>query len=157
MALASYGSRGFTYTPCMLFEIRNTVWYLYLRFLRRLLLKALSADERVFVKISMDEKINPFKRIIMQNYSALQEVYAMADECRIGLEQTGDTIIQKMFYNGWIHDDYVANIFVFAKIGGLYTASPMHLEASPICLLQTGTVFTTSHSICLPRQVHKWS
>ena len=33
------------------------------------------------------------------------------------LEQAGDPDEQNMFYNGWKHDHYVTNIFVFAPDG----------------------------------------
>ena len=46
----------------------------------------------------------------------LKNVYAVTDGLKLTL-QSGDCVIQEMFYNGWKHDNYVGNIFVFAPSG----------------------------------------
>ncbi len=39
------------------------------------------------------------------------------DGLKLYLEQSGDQVIQNMFYNGWIHDHYVSSVFVFRPDG----------------------------------------
>lgn len=36
---------------------------------------------------------------------------------KLHLQQSGDYVIQNMFFNGWTHDNYVGNVFVFAPNG----------------------------------------
>ncbi|KAG9404967.1 hypothetical protein AC1031_004065 [Aphanomyces cochlioides] len=47
----------------------------------------------------------------------LDNVWAVADGLKLYLEQSGDAVIQNMFYNGWTHDHYVSNVFVFCPNG----------------------------------------
>lgn len=47
----------------------------------------------------------------------LQHFYAVAYGLQLTLEQSGDAIIEEMFYNGWTHNHYVNNVFVFAPGG----------------------------------------
>lgn len=56
-------------------------------------------------------------QLIMQKYSTLQDIYAVADWLKLRLEKAADTIIQEMFYNCSSHNHYVVNIFVFAQNG----------------------------------------
>lgn len=45
----------------------------------------------------------------------LRSVYEAADGLKLLLGQTGDSVIQEMFYNGWSQDHYVSNLFVFSS------------------------------------------
>ena len=46
----------------------------------------------------------------------LKDLYCVPDGLKLYLEQSGDYIIQNMFYNGWKHD-HVSNVFVFSPDG----------------------------------------
>ncbi len=47
----------------------------------------------------------------------LTDVFAVANGLKLLLEQCGNTVIQNMLYNGWTHDHYVGNVFVFGPNG----------------------------------------
>lgn len=50
----------------------------------------------------------------------LNHVYAFADGLKLTLEQSGDAIIQEIFYNYWTRNHYVSNVFfLFAPSGVL--------------------------------------
>ena len=54
----------------------------------------------------------------------LKDVYCVADGLKLYLEQSGSYIVQNMFYNGWTHDHYVSNVFVFAPSGVVIACLP---------------------------------
>lgn len=62
-------------------------------------------------------EIEQYKAAFSQKYTTLVDVYAVADGLKLYLEQSSDFVIQNMFYNGWTHDHYVSNVFVFAPAG----------------------------------------
>ena len=80
---------GFTHT-------HNNVW---LRFGRRMLLKALKRHPEAQVKIPGDEEIKEMKKICLQRHDALENVYCFADGLKLMLEQAGEDDIQGMYYN----------------------------------------------------------
>jgi hypothetical protein len=41
---------------------------------------------------------------------------------KLRIQAAGDGRIQEMFYNGWTHDHYVTNLFVFAPDGTIIAA-----------------------------------
>lgn len=50
----------------------------------------------------------------------LEDAYAVVDGLKLRLEQSeqsGDCVIQNMFYNNCTHDHYVGNVFVFSPNG----------------------------------------
>lgn len=63
------------------------------------------------------EEIQAFQASFSSKYSTLAQVYAVADGLKIYLDQSGDCVIQNMFYNGWKQDHYVGNVFVFSPNG----------------------------------------
>lgn len=69
------------------------------------------------IRMPTNEEVSDFKTAFAQKYSMLQDVYAVVDCLKLYLQQNGDAIIQNMFYNGWTHDHYVGNLFVFAPSG----------------------------------------
>lgn len=117
LSLAWYRTRGSIAILCLLFGITHSVCALFLRFARRILVKVLSASDMARVQMPTEREIRLFKSTITGRYSMLQHVYAVADGLKLTLEQSGDSIIQEMFYNGWTHSHYVSNVFVFAPNG----------------------------------------
>lgn len=104
-------------TLCLLFGVTHSVASLYIRFARRLLFKVLRNDDRASIKIPSAEEISLFKQSFREKHSLLPDVYCCADGLKLYLQQAGDCVIQNMFYNGWTHDHYVGNVFVFAPNG----------------------------------------
>ncbi len=45
------------------------------------------------------------------------------DGLKLYLEQSGDQVIQNMFYNRWTHDHYVLLVFVFCPDGTIPIAA----------------------------------
>lgn len=104
---------------CLTFGITASVASLFIRFSRRLVLKMLSTDDKAKVKMPTIDEVREFSKSINEKYSLLQDVYCVADGLKLRLEQTNDCVIQNMFYNGWTHDHYVGNVFVFAPSGAI--------------------------------------
>eukprot|EP00171_Calliarthron_tuberculosum_P005037 IDg5037t1 len=62
-------------------------------------------------------EIDTFKDAFAHKYHSLSDVYAIFDGLKLHLKQSGDCVIQNMFYNGWTLIHYVSNVFVFAPNG----------------------------------------
>eukprot|EP00957_Ditylum_brightwellii_P189428 14418234-Ditylum_brightwellii.AAC.1 len=56
---------------------------------------------------------------IRKKYPLLREeqVFGAIDRLKLYLQQSSDHVIQNMFYNGWKHDHYITNIFLFMPDG----------------------------------------
>ena len=80
---------GFTHT-------HNNVW---LRFGRRMLLKALKQHPMAEVKMPSPQKIAQLKSICHAKHDHLPHVYCFADGLKLMLEQAGEDDIQGMYYN----------------------------------------------------------
>ena len=102
---------------CLLFGITGSVASLFLRFGRRILLKILAKDDQAAIKMPSVDEMASFQEAIGSKYSMLKDVFCVFDGLKLTLEQSGDFVIQNMFYNGWTHDHYVGNVFVFAPSG----------------------------------------
>lgn len=142
LALAWYRTRGSVTILCMLFGITHSVCVMFIRFARRLLIKVLSKDDSARVKMPSNEEIELFKGKIREKYSMLDDVYAVADGLKLQLEQSGDTVIQEMFYNGWTHDHYVGNVFVFGPNGMVIACvinAPGNMHDS--CIAEWGSLY----------------
>ena len=101
----------------ILFGVSGSVCSLFIRYGRRLLLHVLRNDQHARIRMPTNEEVTDFQSVICAKYSSLQNVYAVADGLKLYLEQAGDGVIQNMFYNGWKHDHFVSNVFVFAPSG----------------------------------------
>ena len=64
-------------------------------------------------------KIAMLKEAIAAKHSLLVDCYCMVDGLKLHLQQSGDSVIQSRFYNGWKHDHFVTNIFAFAPNGSI--------------------------------------
>ena len=69
------------------------------------------------------QEIRHYKEAISARYSLLHDVYAMADGLKLYLQESGNGVIQNMFYNGWQHDHYVGNVLVFVPSGVVIAAA----------------------------------
>lgn len=64
-------------------------------------------------------EVQKFQSAFATKYSMLKKVSFVMDGLKLYLEQSGDNIIQTMFYNGWTHDRYIRNVFIFEPNGVL--------------------------------------
>lgn len=136
LVLSWYRTRGSCFVLCILFGITASVCHLFLRFGRRILVRILKKDSLARVTPPDDEEVKFLQRIIAEKYPLLSDVYAVADGLKLLLQQSGDSVIQNMFYNGWTHDHYVSNIFVFAPNGLIIfyaINAPGSMHDSQIC------------------------
>lgn len=117
LSLAWSRTRGSTSVLCMLFGITQSVCSMFLRFGRRILLRVLSNHDDAVIRLPTEQEIEGFKHAISSKYSTLTDVALVADGLKLYLQQSGDSVIQNMFFNGWTHDHYVGNVFVFAPSG----------------------------------------
>lgn len=69
------------------------------------------------VRMPTTEEISACQEAFVSNYSMLRKFYCILYGLSLYLEQFGDVVIQNMFCNGWIHDNYFGNVFKFAPNG----------------------------------------
>ncbi|GMF31749.1 unnamed protein product [Phytophthora fragariaefolia] len=101
LRLAWTRTRGSEYILRMLFDGTHTVYSLFLRFIRRILLKVLAADEYAAVRLPSRNEISAFQQGIFAKYPSLQDVFAVADELKLHIVQISDPVLQNAFSNGW--------------------------------------------------------
>ncbi len=63
------------------------------------------------------EDINEYKAAFREWHPLLQDCWATMDGLKLYLQQSGNTVIQEQFYNGWTHDHYVTSVFCFCPDG----------------------------------------
>jgi hypothetical protein len=110
-------TRGSMYCLQLLFGITASPLSLFLRFGRRLLLRILKQEPGARVQMPSIEEINDYKEIVLRRYPNLNDVWFVMDGLKLYIEQGCGYDIQACFYNGWMHDHYVSNVFVFAPSG----------------------------------------
>lgn len=98
---------GFTGTPV-------NVW---LRFGRRMLLKALSRNAKAQVRMPSEEKTQQCKALTQRKHPALKNICCVADGLKLPFQSTFDDDAQGQFYNGWTHGHCTTNLLVFGPDG----------------------------------------
>lgn len=58
-----------------------------------------------------------FQKAISEKYPSLCDVYNTADGLKLYLQQSGDTVIQSMFYNGRKLDSFITIALSFVPAG----------------------------------------
>ena len=96
LVLAWGRTRGSEMVLCLIFCITGSVCSLFIRFGRRLLLKALARDPKAAVKMPGYEEVEEFKMAIYIKYSLLSDVYCVVDGLKMALEQSGDCVRYKI-------------------------------------------------------------
>jgi hypothetical protein len=92
----------------------------YLRFGRVVLLYILKQDPKIAVKLpDTEDQVYDMVAAIGKKYKLLQKelVFAAMGGAKLYLQQSSNHEIQNAFYNGWKHDHYVTNIFLFTPDG----------------------------------------
>ncbi|CAB9513917.1 expressed unknown protein [Seminavis robusta] len=117
LVLTWYRFRGALFTLQGWFGFTSTHTSVWLRFGRRGLLLLLQNHHWGRVAIPTDEKIERLKAAVNQRHPALVNVYCVADGLKLLFERHDDLDEQSMYYNGWTHDHYITNLFVFSIDG----------------------------------------
>ena len=112
-------TRGAEWSLAVAFGLTGTRVSVYLRFGMRILVTILKADPKSEVRMPDAAEIAMFKEAIIAKHSLLVDCYCMVDGLKLNLQQSGDSVIQSRFYNGWNHDHFVTNIFAFAPNGSI--------------------------------------
>ena len=97
-------TRGAEWSLAVAFGLTGTRVSVYLRLGMQILVTILKADP---------------KEAIVAKHSLLVDCYCMVDGLKLYLQQSGDSVIQSRFYNGWKHDHFATNIFAFALNGSI--------------------------------------
>ena len=101
------------------FGLTGTRVSVYLQLGMQILVTILKADPKSEVRMPDAAKIAMFKEAIVAKHSLLVDCYCMVDGLKLYLRQSGDSVIQSCFYNGWKNDNFVTNIFAFAPNGSI--------------------------------------
>ena len=112
-------TRGAEWSLAVAFGLTGTCVSVYLRLGMRILVTILKADPKSEVRMPDAAEIAMFKEAIVAKHSLLVDCYCMVDGLKVYLQQSGDSVIQSRFYNGWKHDHFVTNIFAFAPNGSI--------------------------------------
>jgi hypothetical protein len=117
----------------ILFGITSGHLSLGLRFGQQLLFKVLRADQHAIVSMPSEEEVDDFIGAINMKYPALTNCWGAMDGLKVRLEKAGNSQIQNIFFNGWTHDHYISNLFLFSpdgKIRACYINAPGTLHDS---------------------------
>ena len=117
LTLAWYRFRGAEFVLQGWFGFTGTQTNVWLRFGRRMLLKALKNESSALVEFPTNESIEEWKELINERHDRLQHVYCFADGLKLRFQACSGLSEQGMFYNGWQHGHYITNVFVFGATG----------------------------------------
>ena len=122
LVLAWYRFRGAEFVLQGWFGFTGTQCNVWLRFGRRMLLRALVLLDDAVVKAPTLEKVREYQDSIRERHVYLNRVYCFADGLKLPFEACSGLLEQGMYYNGWTHGHYITNVFVFAADGTIIDA-----------------------------------
>jgi DDE superfamily endonuclease len=108
---------------------------LWLRFGIQMLLRILSGDPLAIPTMPSNDELDDFVSSITAKYPALTNCWGAMDGLKIRLQKSGNAQVQNLFYNGWTHDHYISNLFLFSpdgKIRACYTNAPGTMHDSTL-------------------------
>ena len=117
LVLAWTRTRGSLAVLQIIFGITAGRLSLWLRFGRRLLLKMLRSDPLAIVSMPTAPEIESFVSAVTAKYPALTNCWGAMDGLKIRLERAGNPRVQNLFFNGWTHNHYISNLFLFSPDG----------------------------------------
>jgi hypothetical protein len=119
IVLAWYRFRGSQFILQGWFGFTGTHASVWLRFGRRMLLKALRTYPLAVPSWPDHDKVNALKDIVANRHPTLgnEGVFCVADGLKLNFESCKDMEEQGMYYNGWTHGHYITNLFVFGVDG----------------------------------------
>ena len=122
LVLSWYRFRGAEFVLQGWFGFTGTQCNVWLRFGRRMLLRALANEADVRVRMPDDATIKKYQDAVRKRHVHLNRVYCFADGLKLPFEACSGLLQQGMFYNGWTHGHYITNIFVFGADGTIIDA-----------------------------------
>jgi hypothetical protein len=121
LVLAWTRTRGSGMVLQIIFGMTASLLSMWVRFGRRLLVRVLRNHPNARVKMPNGEEIASFCQAISVKYPSLTNVWGSMDGLKLYLQQAGRQHgkgdVQNYFYNGWTHDHYVTNLFLFSPDG----------------------------------------
>ena len=117
LSLAWTRTRGSNMVLQIIFGMTGTSVSMYLRFGRRILIKALRKEPDCAIRVPDATRIQLFQECIKERHPALQDVWCTMDGLKLYLQPSSDCNTQNNFYNGWTHDHYVGAVIVFCPDG----------------------------------------
>jgi hypothetical protein len=142
LVLAWTRTRGSLAILQLIFGLTAGHLSLWMRFGRRLFLRVLQEEQNGAVEMPDDNKIDSFVLSINEKYPLLCNCWGAMDGLKLRVEKAGDCQIQNMFFNGWQHDHYISNLFLFSpdgKIRACYINAPGTLHDSTMA--KRGSVY----------------
>jgi DDE superfamily endonuclease len=133
LVLAWTRTRGSLAVLQIIFGVSASSLSLWLRFGRRMLIKALRDNTHAVVAMPTQEELASFVGAVTAKYPALTNCWGAMDGLKIRLERSGNPQVQNLFYNGWTHDHYISNLFLFSpdgKIRACYVNAPGSMHDS---------------------------
>jgi len=116
-------TRGSLMVLQIVFGLTRSALSVWLRFARRMIIKALINHPDAIVRLPTDDEVHIFRGVISAKYSLLTHVWGAMDGLKLTLERAGgNNDQQNNFFNGWTHDHYVTNLFVFSPDGKIRSA-----------------------------------
>jgi hypothetical protein len=122
LALAWTRTRGSAMVLQLIFGVTATALSVWLRFARRLIVKVLRYHPSAIVVLPTDGEVQNFTNAIQQKYPSLRNCWGAMDGLKLLLQKSGNDEQQNNFYNGWTHDHYVTNLFLFSPDGKIRSA-----------------------------------
>jgi len=107
---------------CFLYGIVPASCSVWLRYGKRVLLKALLHMDEAKVRMPTLEESTTYVNVISQKYPSLTNVWGAMDGLKIDIEQSSDALTQNGFYNGWKCDHFISNLFLFSPAGKICAA-----------------------------------
>jgi DDE superfamily endonuclease len=150
LVLCWYRFRGSEYILQGWFGFTGTHCNIWLRFGRRMLLKALWKEPIAKVTMPTDEKIAMLTSVTEAKHGYLKGVYCVADGLKLSFQSCDGLDEQSMYYNGWTHGHYITNLLVFSMDGRIINAvlnAPGSVHDST--LAEWGNVYETLESVYL--------
>jgi hypothetical protein len=117
LVLAWTRTRGSLVVLQLIFGLTAGHLSLQMRFGRRWLLRVLQEDPNGAVVMPDDDEIDSFVWAINENFPAIRNCWGAMDGLKLCAKKAGDYQIQNMFFNGWQHDHYISNLFLFSPDG----------------------------------------
>ena len=96
--------RGSTTALQLVFGMTGSRISKWLRYGRRLLILILCNHPDAAVRIPSAARIRQYKASIILRFPSLLDVWCTMDGLKLYLQQSGDSDMQNLFYNGWTHD-----------------------------------------------------
>ena len=85
----------------MLLGITYSVCSIFLRFGGHILRRVVKSNPVASISMPTAQETPQYRDSISEKYSLLENVYAMADGLKLYLQESGNGVIQNMFYKRW--------------------------------------------------------